>query len=221
MGYDFYNLQLFCGNKQQQMQNYLQLLEHVSDFWRDSGYQLTVSEEESDRVVVIGSPTRWVWVYDSAAPDHEMLLSSLANYWSVVSLSVWDDSFLNIFLHRNGKCVDQYCNAPEMYIRGLKRKHPELNYEEADFHGQTSQWVDYLYNPKQRDDLQQVWKNVARPYEILDQMAQLVGWDAKAVRAGYLVYDEGMYEIPFAEFFKMKRYQVDLSKITTFYLQEV
>ncbi len=81
-------------------------------------------------------------------------------------------------------------------------------------------WSDFLFNPNDLDASQAIWKKETRAYHVLDQTAHLIGWDPNVIKAGYIVYDEGIYELPYEWYFKTKEMSVDLSSIQTYYFKK-
>lgn len=70
MGIDFASYQLFTGNSgAKEVHNHL--LTHFPELVVKNGFQSVAQSEEADRIIVIGPPGRWIWIYDSYAGGNQ------------------------------------------------------------------------------------------------------------------------------------------------------
>ena len=91
MGLDFANYQVFAGNTNAK-KFHNNLLSQFPELMVKNGFQSITQSEEADRIIVIGPPGPWVWIYDSYAEginpaNHYLkeLAIALSGYGEVVA----------------------------------------------------------------------------------------------------------------------------------------
>jgi hypothetical protein len=121
------------------------LLQRLPYLLRTVGYEISDHNEhvhQTDRVLVVGPPGRWIWIYDSAAsgdnPSNQTvaaLAQAISTFGSVVDTFVYDSALLHFFLYRHGKCVDQFVNLPDFYLSMRRKSEPEMVDQAHDYRG--------------------------------------------------------------------------------------
>jgi hypothetical protein len=170
----------------------------------DQGYQATTESEQVDRVLVVGPPSRWIWIYDSLAAgdapsnvEVERLAKLLSTYSPVVDIFMYDSTQLHFILYQHDQRCDHFVSAPAYYLAMLQQQEPSTVYQEYDFYGQPETWNMFLTRPMDRAALRKAWQQKGAE-DILDTTADLVGWDAAICHGGYMINDDG-YEFRYDE----------------------
>jgi hypothetical protein len=203
MGRDFAHHQLFCDTTDV-LAFHRDLLRQLPLILRDQGYRSATEREQTDRVLVVGPPGRWIWIYDSVATgdapgndEVEHLAKLFSTFSPVVDIFMYDSMQLHFFLYQDGQRCDQFVSAPAYYLAMLQRQEPSTAYQEQDFYGQPETWGLFLTQPMDSAALRKVWQQKGAE-DILDKTADLVGWDSAICHGGYTINDDG-YEFRYDE----------------------
>lgn len=208
MGLDFASYQIFCGNDEPE-QFHQQMIVNLPQLLLDLNYKASTATRKENRVIVVGPPGRWVGIFDSYAQginpidkDVGQFAQGLSKYGAVVNVSVYDSAILHLYLYRNGNKDDQYVNAASFHVDMLKKWEPDRAYKEEDFYGNPEKWKEFIIPYNDITALQTAWSEKSSCIEILKKTAELVGWDPHLCLMGYMVRDDGTYEIPYSEYFE-------------------
>jgi hypothetical protein len=212
MGQDFAHHHVFSHSTHLQTVH-ATLLQRLLYTLRTQGYEPTEQSEDADRILVVGPPGRWIWIYDSAAsgdnPANQAvadLAQAVSTVGTVVDTFVYDSSLLHFFLYRHGKRADQFVTAPDFYLTMLRQREPETTYQAHDFAGQPAVWQELLLPAYTSTMLRTIWQQSAA-LMILEQTANLVGWNEIVCHGGYTIQDDG-FVFGYNEYFREEEYNI-------------
>jgi hypothetical protein len=222
MGLDFANYQVFAGNTNIK-EFHKSLLSQFPELMVKNGFQSITQSEEADRIIVVGPPGRWIWIYDSYAEginpaNHYLkeLAIALSGYGEVVTIAMYDSAIVHFFLYQKGDKIDQFVSSPSFYFWYMKKWEPQATYEESDFYGRPEKWSEFLLNSTKPNVLKTVWQQ-KRADEILQQTANVMGWHPVLCQGGYIISNDGYYDFRYDEYFEFMEIEVTLSGTRTYY----
>jgi hypothetical protein len=199
MGLDFANFQIFCGDQDHdEFRRYL--LDGLPGLLAQDGYVSATVSPKPDRAIVVGSPDRWLVIYDSDTLDFTpkaeatvgKLGPGLSRFGVVVQVDVDDSAWLELTLYRDGHRIDHFVNYPDQYVYWLKQRHPLTAAAESDFYGQPEKWRDLLLRAADLAGLRATWYPGVSCSEALRKTAAFFGWHPVFCQRGYEVASDGI-----------------------------
>jgi hypothetical protein len=186
MGFDYSNHHVFSGDDSAYATR-----EAVVRCISSLSAHTTTTGEDADRSIVVGPPTRWIFVGDSAGSTEDAdpsAFDSLSNSLSFIaptlSVKMSDSAIVHLLLYEHGRLVDKFGNGkfPWFYFQSAEESEP--------FRGDVARWKRFLLSIDDADALREVWTPRGDACAIVEQTARLFGIHRELMQCGYSVFDE-------------------------------
>jgi hypothetical protein len=224
MGDDYVTAQVFVGRGTSSKPRYL-LKQTVIDFLETQGFVIAPGKEhEHNRVIAIGPTDKspWIALYDSIGDldeDREFdLLLSFEDFVALVKgvskqfnpaviIQMNDSCSVSFELFAGGRSVDKFQDSPVIgWLVHVGEWTEEQRQEKA---GKPDVWVEnFQLNHDAGERLRDAWpqrdpqkRKSTNSSRILDDTAEIVGWNKYYCSTGYNVCPDGIpynYKVPFS-----------------------
>ena len=158
-----------------------------------------VPPSEANRSVVVGPPSRWVFVGDSSSatedgdPDAlQKLIDGLSMIAPTLAIHMSDSACVHMYLRHHGRLIDKFGTGifPFYSFRSDE--------EAAPFQGVVERWAPFTKDTSGPAALRAVWDSQEGAESVVRMTAEVLGIRPELAGCGFTVFDEAE-EIHFRE----------------------
>lgn len=186
MGYDYSSIHVFTGDNESKSIR-AQIINYLPQIING----LPVPQPQANRSIVIGPPSRWIFVGDTASQTEDgdrnalnKLINKLSNIAPTLAIHMFDSGCVHLYLNHNGEIVDKFGTDISLW-------EPFQSEEEAKaFKGIEEKWAPYSLDINGVDKLRSIWDKKNNVDCIVKTTANILGIHPELARCGYTIFDE-------------------------------
>ena len=186
MGFDFRNHHIFVGPQDPSIVRSA-IIERIKQL----PGELVENENEANRSIVVGPPTRWIFVGDSAGSTERFdgaAFDNLSREFSEIAPTVdflfGDSSVVHIRLYEASVLIDQFGNGRFPIYRFRNEE------QAAPFYGDVDRWQHLLLESRRPQELRRIWDQKGDATQIISETSALFGMNSELALAGYTIFNE-------------------------------
>ena len=186
MGYDYSSIHVFSGDNDPEL-----IRGQIINSLPEIITGLPVAKCEANRSIVIGPPSRWIFVGDTSSQTDDgdrkaldRLIKNLSLLAPTLAIHMSDSACVHLYLIHNGDMLDKFGT-------GIFPFYPFRSEEDVEsFKGIEKKWTAYSLEINGAVSLRSIWDTKNNADGIVKTTADILGIHPELAGCGYTIFDE-------------------------------